>query len=139
MKHYQLTSDAIDGYVDFFFDETGYLIRFDTSNAKLSKEQQEFILRKIPLELSEVKNVIGKSPSAKLTEIKIEVSFEMFWNRYDDKISSSRKKAEAKFDRMKKVDRMKAYQFIPTYFNNLPSGTRKKFAETYLNAELWSN
>ena len=139
MRHYQLTSDAFVGAVDIYFNELGLLTEFSMKGAELSEKQQMWILKELPLELTELERVLGDSKTAKLTEIKFEVTFKMFWDRYDDKISSSKKKAEAKFDRMKKVDRLKAYQFIPTYFNNLPGGTRKKFAETYLNAELWSN
>ena len=139
MKQYQLTSDSIEGWVDFFFDDLGFLVKFDTTNAKLSEDQQIFILKKIPRELDEVKQVIGKSPSARLTEIVDEVTFEMFWNRYDDKVTSSRKKALLKWNKMNKTDQLKAYRYMQTYFNNMPGGTRKKYAEMYLNAELWNN
>jgi hypothetical protein len=138
MKHYQLTSDAITGFVDFFFDDMGLLVKFDISNAQLSTEQQIFILKKLPRELAELQNVIGKSPSAKLTEIKFEVTFEAFWNKYEDKQMSSRKKALLKWNKMNDSDKLKAYNFISMYFTGL-GNTRKKYAETYLNAELWNN
>lgn len=139
MKHYQLTSDAITGFVDFFFDDMGYLVKFDISQAELSQEQQIFILKKLPREIEELQNVIGKSPSAKLTEIKFEVTFEAFWNKYDDKQMSSRKKTLLKWNKMSDTDRLKAFNFISLYFSGIAPGTRKKYAETYLNAELWNN
>ena len=67
------------------------------------------------------------------------VTFEMFWQRYDDKLNSSKKRTKQKWDKMKEGERVKAFNFIGRYFASIPQGTRKKNAETYLNAELWNN
>jgi hypothetical protein len=139
MKKYSLTSVAFDGEVVFEFDDAGLLLRFDMSQASLSEDQQLFILRKIPRELSEVQRVIANSDTAKLTEIDTEVSFEAFWNRYDEKIRSSKKKSLKIWHRLSKTDKIKAFRFIQKYEMSLYQGTAKKYAETYLNSELWNN
>lgn len=139
MKHYQLTSVAFDGAVDMFFDDAGTLLKLDITGAILSKKQQEWILREMYPELSELKRQLSESGTAKITEVTTEVTFEMFWDRYDDKINSSRKRTMQKWNRMTKTDQLRAYNYINRYLNNLPSGTRKKYAETYLNSELWNN
>lgn len=139
MKHYQLTSDAFTGAVDFYFNNDGLLSRFDTEEATLSIEQSTWLLKHLPRELSELSKVLEKSTTAKLTEVKREVTFQMFWDRYDDKVISSKKKTEAKWARMSKSQQIRAYDFIQKYFLNLPTNTRKKYAETYLNNELWNN
>ncbi|HPI31111.1 MAG TPA: hypothetical protein PLS26_11350 [Bacteroidales bacterium] len=139
MKHYQLTSNAFDGAVDLFFDDAGMLMKFDMTGASLSKKQQEWILRDMYPELNELKRQLSESGTAKITEVTTEVTFEMFWDRYDDKINSSRKRTLQKWNRMTKTDQLRAYTYINRYLNNLPSGTRKKYAETYLNSELWNN
>jgi len=139
MKHYQLTSTAFEGFVDIYFNELGLLTEFSTKEAQLSEKQQIWLLKQMPRELSELQNVIKGSGSAVLTEIKQEISFEAFWNKYDDKQMSSRKKTLVKWNKMSDTERLKAYNFISLYFSGIAPGTRKKYAETYLNAELWNN
>jgi hypothetical protein len=76
------------------------------------------------------------------TEIKTEVTFEVFWNRYfagRPKDNSSRKRAETKWNRMSKGEQAKAYAYIGLYLGNVAYGTQPKHAETYLNSELWNN
>ena len=139
MRLFHLTSAAFTGFIEFEFNESGLLSRFDTSKATLAPEQQVFLLRRLPRHLDEIKKVFETSETAKFTEIKQEITFDMFWNRYDDKLNSSRKRSLQRWDKMSTTDQVRAYRYIGTYFNNMPNGTRKKYAETYLNAELWNN
>ncbi|MCX6232640.1 MAG: hypothetical protein NTZ33_13975 [Bacteroidetes bacterium] len=139
MKQYQLTSDAFTGFVDLYFNELGLLVEFSLKSAGLSEQQQIWILKKMPRELPELQLIVEGAPNLKLTEIKLEITFEMFWNKYDDKLISSRKKTLAKYNKLNKTDQLKAYNYISMYFASISAGTRKKYAETYLNAELWNN
>jgi len=74
-----------------------------------------------------------------VTEIDQNITFDKFWNRYDDKLNSSKKKTQVKWNKMPAAEQAKAFRYIGKYFASIPSGTRKKYAETYLNAELWNN
>ncbi len=139
MITYSLTSDAFTGEVIFQFNDAGLLMSYDARGAGLSERQQIFILKELPRELSEIKKVISNSVSAKLTEVSKEITFEMFWNRYDEKTRSSKKTAETVWKRMSVTDRNKAYWFIPKYFSSILPGVPKKYAETYLRKELWNN
>ncbi len=139
MVKYSLTSTAFEGEVIFTFNDSGLLESFDSSGAELSEKQQVFMLKELPRELCEVKRVLGGSVSAKLTEIKQEVTFEMFWSRYDEKIRSSKKKSLAKWSRMSRSQQSKAFYFISKYEMSILQGVAKKYAESYLNAELWNN
>lgn len=136
---YSLTSEAFTGEVIFQFNECGLLISYDATGADLSEKQQVFLLRNLPRELAEVKAMLGNSPLAKFVQVKAEITFEMFWDRYNDKVRSSRKKALLKWVRLSQGDRVKAYHFISKYEMNIPQGVAKKYAETYLNSELWNN
>lgn len=133
---YHLTSTAFTGYVEFKFNNYGLL---DSMNihADLSEKQQIFLLQNMPREVAELDRL--KSHMATITEVKHEVTFEMFWERYDDKLNSSKKRTFQKWNKMNPSDQARAYWFIGKYLGSLPQGTRKKFAETYLNAELWNN
>jgi len=137
-RKFILTSDKFKGEV--LFDFTSLILsRYDTSGAELSEEQRIYLAKNLPRELAEVTAFLAQSQSAKFTEIKQEITFEMFWKKYDDKVNSSRKRTKIKWDKMKINEQIKAYNYIQKYFASVPYGTRKKYAETYLNAELWNN
>jgi hypothetical protein len=68
-----------------------------------------------------------------------EIDFDRFWKRYDDRVNSSRKRTLIKWNKMPKSEQIKAFYFVGKYFASLPPGIRKKYAETYLNDELWNN
>jgi hypothetical protein len=139
MKRYSLTSDSFTGEVMFVFNDWSLLESFDTTGAQLSETQQVFLLKSLPRDLAELQNLISKSISAKITEIPFTVTFDLFWNRYNEKLRSSRKKSLAKWIRLSATDQAKAYYFIAKYENSIPNGVSKKYAESYLNAELWNN
>jgi hypothetical protein len=135
---YIMTSNAFTGQVEFDYNETtGLMISYSTANATLSETQQVWLLKNLPRELAEAQTLLEKNPNILFKPE--DVTFEMFWQAYDDKINSSRKRTLKAWEKMTKDDQVKAFRFMKTYFRNIPQGTRKKYAETYLNAELWNN
>jgi len=136
MKIFQFTSTAFTGYVEFAFNDKGLLDKMSI-HAQLSEPQQVYLLKNMPREIIELDKL--KSSTVTITEIKQEVTFAMFWEKYDDRVNSSKKRTMARWDKMSPADRARAFWFIAKYFASIPAGTRKKFAETYLNAELWNN
>ena len=137
-KTYSLTSSAFQGEVLFEF-KNDLLVKFDMSNAELNDKQHSTLAQNLPRTLVEVQAWIKKSHNAVFTEIVQTVTFDMFWQRYDDKLNSSKKKTEVKWNKMPLSEQLKAFRFIGRYFASIPANTRKKYAETYLNAELWNN
>ena len=137
-RKFILTSDKFKGEVLFEFTDS-ILTKYDTSNAELSDKQMMYIASILPRDLSCVNVLFEHSASAKFTEIKQEITFEMFWNKYDDKANSSKIKTEKKWNKMPISEQIKAYNHIQKYFSVIPFGTRKKYATTYLNDELWNN
>lgn len=134
MKTFLLTHEFIPGSIFLYEDECGK-VRCDFKASDASAKQQAYLLEVAVLGIPTLQKSLGEG--AKLTELK--ANFEMFWQKYDDKINSSKKRAELKWNKMNAQDQQRAYDFIPRYFANIPSGTRRKYAETYLNAELWNN
>jgi hypothetical protein len=98
-----------------------------------------YTAKHIPRELAEAIDWFARSKSAKFTEIKQEITFDMFWNKYDDKVLSSKKRTQKKWESMKKNEQINAFNHITKYFQSIPNGLRKKIAECYLNAEQWNN
>ncbi|MDZ4212789.1 MAG: hypothetical protein U1C59_13855 [Methylotenera sp.] len=139
MKKYSLSSTSFTGEVIFEFNDLGFLTKFDTSQADLNESHQRWILREMPNHIDDIKRVLGNSKTAILTELSTDVTFQMFWDRYNEKIRSSRKRSEAKWNRMSQADRNRAYWWIGKYELTLTGNREKKYAESYLNAEQWNN
>ena len=138
MTTYLLTSDKWSGEVELIYNEQGYLVEFK-NRSHMSDEQLRWFMNHTPNTISLLKALVANT-SAKITLVpQTAITFAMFWERYDDRTNSSRKRTEAKWNRMNKSEQLKAYNYIGYYLANIPHGTRKKFAETYLNAELWNN
>jgi len=136
MKTFHLTSTTLSGHVEFQFNDNGLLDKMEI-HADLSEKQQIFLLRNMPAEIAGLDRL--KSPTVTITEFRQDITFDMFWQKYDDRINSSKKRTKQKWDKMTAADQARAYWFVPKYIGSIPAGTRKKFAETYLNAELWNN
>jgi hypothetical protein len=70
-------------------------------------------------------------------EIKREVTFEMFWERYNYK-ASGRIPALKAWEKLTEQERISAYDYIPFYEAHLKlSRTAKKYASTYLNSKIY--
>jgi len=136
-KMYVFTADSFEGEVIFEFSDSNILVCYDLKAAKLNAEQQFFILQNLPKQPADLPLLVQKTRSGKIEEMVID--FEKFWQRYNDTINSSKKKTGIKWNNMKPGEQMKAFNYIGRYFASIPSGTRKKYAETYLNSELWNN
>ncbi|NLN84446.1 MAG: hypothetical protein GX138_08900 [Firmicutes bacterium] len=139
MKKYLLTSPKWEGEIEIVYNDLDLLISIDISRANLAEKQQIYFLRDLPRELYELEKLREKSPHLVITEVNQDVTFEMFWDTYDDKVRSSKKRALRAWNKLSKIDRHKAYRFIMRYKQSLYHGTNPKYAETYLNAELWNN
>ena len=135
---FHITSSSWTGYIEVEYNELGYLVHSDIRNAELSETQQKWFLNRLPRELAELKRTIDGT-TATIEEVTQVITFTMFWDRYNEKIRSSKKKAITTWNRMAVPEHIKAYNFIKKYEANIPTGVAKKYAETYLNAELWNN
>lgn len=136
MEQYILISEAFMGKVIVTKDGNNLQANFTESSVTVG--QQKFVLSMMQQGIpAMMEHFNGPNSDSKFE--KLVVDFEMFWNRYDDKLNSSRKKTQAKWDKMPVEERTKAFYFVGKYFASIPAGTRKKYAETYLNAELWNN
>jgi hypothetical protein len=139
MKTYLMTSPSFEGEVEFVYNDLDLLQGFDSSRALLSEKQQVWILKNFPRELLEAEKLLKDNPAIKFYELKTDITFEMFWSRYNEKVRSSKKKSLAKWSRISKIEQIKCYQFISIYEKSIQSGVYKKYAETYLQSELWNN
>ena len=140
MKRYSITSEKFAGEITAVFDDRRELVGLDMSGAEMTVQQKNWLMANKPSTEEKLFEMQRMSKWMKIVLIPESiVTFEMFWQRYDDKLNSSKKRTKQKWDKMKEAERIKAFNFIGRYFASIPQGTRKKYAETYLNAELWNN
>ena len=138
MRKFELTSPAFDGCVTYGFDDTtDRLVMVDMSSVPLSAELWNCIWSNLPATSKAMGKVKGRT--GVITELVEDITFDMFWQRYDDKARSSKVKTQRAWDKMPEREQVKAYQFIPRYFESIPPGVCKKYATTYLSDQLWNN
>ena len=138
MRKFELTSPAFEGCVTYGFDDTtDRLVMVDMSSVPLSAELWNCIWSNLPATSKAIGKVKGRT--GVITELVEDITFEMFWKRYDDKARSSKVKTQRAWDKMPEREQVKAYQFIPRYFQSIPPGVCKKYATTYLSDQLWNN
>jgi len=140
MVNYYMTSGTFEGEIEFHFDYTETLSAI-IFNATLKPSHYAFLFKHLPYTVERMETMIAEiksdKNSATFTKQTKELTFEDFYNKYDEKALSSKKKTLIRWNNMTKAARVKAFMYINKYFQNLPSGTRKKYAETYLNSEIW--
>lgn len=137
METYILTNrSAFEGDVIITYDYGRFQADFTQSTVSLG--QQKFILSKMSTGLRAMLDYFNnKSEGSKC--VKLAITFELFWEKYDDKICSSKKKTLARWNKMTPSEQTKAYNYVGIYLASLGQGIRQKYAETYLNSEIWNN
>ena len=106
-------------------------------NGNYPEEQRRNVLRTLPMRPEVLQRINWRDGI--LTEEAEKVTFEMFWDRYNDKARSSRVKTQRVWDRMPEGERVKAYRYINRYKSSIPQGVCMKYATTYLNDQMWNN
>lgn len=136
MKKYSLTSPAFTGECVFGYNDNERLIFVDFSGAELPDEYIVAMLSALPY-TRDFRRIKGKT--GVVTEILETITFDMFWNKYDDKARSSKIKTERVWNKMTRADQVKAYNFVNKYKASLQQGICMKYATTYLSDQLWNN
>lgn len=136
MIKYIMTSSTLDGEVEFTFTHDGKL-RSIVFQCEATEKQYNYIFAAKPHNLEQMKHLIDTTRYATFVKEVQELTFQMFWDKYNEKEHSSKKKAEIRWNNMPKSARIKAFNYIAKYKFNLPADVRLKYAETYLNSEIW--
>lgn len=139
MKRYYVTSPSFGGFVEYLYNAPDILVLFNASEAILNDEQLTWFVENIKHSSTSLVSLITETPKLKIQQITTEITFSMMWDRYNDKTTSSKKRAQEKWSRMTRAEKVKAYYYVPQYFGSLGAGVRKKYLETFLNSEIWNN
>lgn len=136
IRRFQVTTENSKEGVVYGYSKDGSFAGLNI-NEILSRSALVFILNNIKPSLDEFISWV-KLKNFTVVELQQDISFEMFWNKYDDKLRSSKKKSLKAWNKFPEAEQVKAYYFIQTY-NRHRGNAEKKYCETYLNAELWNN
>lgn len=136
MKKFVLTFPNVEGDIVFTYDE-GEVLQGVVFNGDYPERQRRNVLRTLPVRPEVLQRINWRDGI--LTEEAEKVTFEMFWDRYNDKARSSKVKTQRVWDRMPEGERVKAYRYINRYKSSIPQGVCMKYATTYLNDQLWNN
>lgn len=134
----QLHSEKYNCDMQFKFDTQGQIVGFEimAENPMNGTELSTF-LALLPQSHGELLKYCKKK-NLTLIELKPDLSFEIFWNKYNYKDGGSKKKAEAVWDKLSEKDKATAISWIPRYENILiRQGVAKMYATTYLNQKRW--
>ena len=137
MKTVTMTSPKMAGEVIFTYNEFNHLQSLQITE-DIKNEQYQFLCANMPWLFDQLARFSSLTKDATFVERAMEVTFDMFWNRYNDKERSSKKKTLTAWDKLTTTNQVKAYYYIPVYFRKRGTAD-KKYATTYLNDELWNN
>lgn len=137
MRKYALNIPAYGDECVIYGFENDKLVYIDMSKVELPQETYLYLWKNLPATTQSLYAVKGKT--GVITELLDEINFAMFWNMYDDKARSSKVKTERVWNKMKKTEQVKAYNYVSKYKASLSAGICMKYATTYLNDQLWNN
>jgi len=145
MIKYIITSVAFKGEAELTYDENGERPAINFYNTDIRQDQQAWLLRWFSefgiSETALLKNLeIKKSLNFTCKRVDFEPTFADFWaayfkNRYKD--NSSKITTEKRWSSMSKSAQLAAYNYVPKYFLQIPTGMQPKLAETYLSSKVW--
>ena len=134
------TTLSPDGIV-YYYSESGLFVGVKIMQETLSEPQRKSILNTLHTNVDAFLSwakMFSKDSGAEVVELQQDITFNMFWTKYNDKDRSSKKRSLALWTKLDKANQVKAYYHYDKY-NRKRGNAEKKYCETYLSAELWNN
>lgn len=130
---YQYYSKKFDSLVTVSYFN-GFIKSFEIEAINENKEYSE--MTQIPtLETTFLKGATDFNMNVK--KVDREITFEMFWDKYDYK-ASGKKEAQTAWNKLNKRDQQGAYDWITPYFSQIKLENKPKLhASSYLNKQRW--
>lgn len=138
MRRFLITSPHYSGQAEIVYNTDGTLCRIDLTETDMQPSVVKGFKNRVPAIVEELAEAFTGT-QVKIIEADIEVSFDMFWKKYNKKINKAR--CIILFTKMDKGMQLLAYMGIPAYDKYLKkeSWRNKADAETYLRNRYWEN
>jgi len=138
---FSVTSQKMPEGVIYTYSKAGQLLGFEIKEQSINTSIVESVVKNLHVHINsfiEWAKLISSKNDVTVVELTQEVTFEMFWNKYNDKQRSSRKRSLKLWEKLSDEDRVMAFYFINTYLR-VKGNAEKKYCETYLAAQQWRN
>lgn len=140
MKKILITSANFSGEIQVVYGEDLLLMTIDFSYADCSPEQISWTKLRVPAVLdAQFQDAFAGAKSINIVMEGYEVTFEMFWQAYGEKINKIR--CEKRWEKLSKADRQKAFAGVAKYLKHLAKNSwqNKANPDTYLMNKYWLN
>lgn len=149
MKRFLLTAPSFTGAAILVYNEEGVLVALDLRQTNLTGKWAVWFYRNIPVyfdgnnETGEIglEAFLNGRKGAKAVQEDVEITFEMFWEKYGKKIN--KKRCLPLWNKLTKAKQVAAYYGIWPYDRYLAGaggwGRTKLDPENYLRNESWDN
>ena len=137
MRQFNVTTTKSPNGIVYTYTDAGLFAGIQI-NESMNQLALEYVIKNIQSTIDGFMAWAKQLKDIEVVELQQNITFDMFWDLYNDKARSSRKKSQTVWNRLPEPDRIKAYYHYPRY-NRTRGNAEKKYCETYLNAELWNN
>lgn len=137
MRRFIITSPAFTGQAELVYDSENILVKIDVSNTNMRTLVFRF-KNMVPTLADDIATAFAPT-RATVIEADFEVTYEMFWSKYNKKINN--KRCIALWGKLTKTKQVKAFYGVDAYDKYLSkeSWRSKADPETYLRNEMWEN
>lgn len=138
MRRFLITSPNYTGQAEIVFNNDGTLCRIDLTDTDMQPSMVKGFKDRVCVHVDQIPDMITGS-KATIIESDFEVSFDMFWKKYNKKINKVR--CIQLFAKLNKSQQVMAYMGIDDYTKYLKKETWRTKAdpETYLRKQYWEN
>lgn len=138
MRRFIITSPKFTGSVELIYNSDGMLDGIDFSKLPSNPFNRNRFKEVIPIALANLETAF-KETLCTIVEAAFEITFDMFWSRYNKKINKSR--CLPLWDKLNKTEQVKAWQGIEGYeaFLKATPWRTKCDPETYIRNKMWEN
>lgn len=140
MRKFLITNHTFSGEAVLIFNADGLLVIIDISNTDMKDVFANWIYRNVPVHIDQFFEFMKGRQGVKCVEASIDITFEMFWDKYGKKIN--KKRCEQIWSRMSKAKQVAAFYGIDKYDRYLVQlkwDRTKADPETYLRKEMWDS
>ncbi len=138
MRRFLITSPNYTGQAEVIYNDAGTLCRMDVSDTNMGAAMVNGFKGRLCTQVDQI-TATFEGTAATVIEADFEVSFDMFWKKYNKKINKSR--CILLWGKLDKSMQVMAYMGISQYDKYLKRETwrSKADAETYLRNKYWEN
>lgn len=138
VRTFLLTTEQNPEGVEYSYDAADGLLQGVAIKSKMTAEQIQRVIENTKFHVELFLSWASGLKRCEVIELQTKITFDLFWQKYNDKVRSSKKRSQRLWEKLGEADQVKAFYFIQTYNRNRGSA-EKKYCETYLGAELWNN